>query len=78
MACGLPIAGIVDGAMPELVTNNCHLVSAADPHALAEAMHHCLTNHATLANRSRERAIQQFDLPTMLKKYEEAFQPTLD
>ena len=85
MACGLPICGLADGAMPELVTNGTtgHLLPVTgegfaktrsiDPHELAQLMNTTIHNAAILGAAARTRAATMFNLNTMIKLYLEVF-----
>jgi len=67
MACGTPVAGVMRGALPELVTPQAGALADADPQSLAEAVH-----RAVRCDRSavRRYAVQRFDKRIMVQAYE--------
>lgn len=85
MACGLPVVGINDGAMPELVRHeqdgylvslpgNGHLFPRRfNPVAFADAMHQAIINKPKLGQNARERVLVQFPLNHMIKTYQSVF-----
>lgn len=82
IACGLPVVGVADGAMPELVTTGKEglLLSVQgeafwqgrvyDTQQFAKHIDAVLANSDVLAQASRQRAEKQFSLESMLDQYE--------
>lgn len=89
MACGLPICGIADGAMPELVQQgeNGLLLSAPglafwqqrtyDPEAFADQLHALMPLAASYRANSRTRAQERFSLDHMIQNYITVFSQLL-
>ncbi len=83
MACGLPICGVADGSMPELVQDRVTgrlLPTAGDaydrprkisPDKFADNLNQIMTERTAYSNNARERAIKNFDIQSMLKRYDE-------
>lgn len=81
LACGLPIVGMADGAMPELVTSGQEgeLVSTGgngyywprqyDAAALAKRIVRVMTRHELYSTAARQRAEQDFGLEKMIQAY---------
>ncbi len=81
MACGLPICGIADGAMPELVRSgyNGQLLETTgdafrnarqlDPAKVAATMHTVWQQRVTWGKASRQQAEAHFTLPAMIDGY---------
>lgn len=81
MACGLPICGVADGSMRELVEEgkNGLLVPTAgdafwrrrsiDVRALADNMHRIIENKEKYSKESRRIAEERFSLDEMISKY---------
>ena len=74
MATGLPVVATRVGGNPELVDDgvNGRLVPPGNPAALAEALDAYLADSLVRAlhgKASRQRAVTQFDLPTMVEAY---------
>lgn len=88
MGCGLPICGIADGAMPELVMpTNGVLVPATgsgfwrrrriDPVVLAEAMAATCAQRVMFGQASRRSAEARLSLDAMITQYEQLFEAVL-
>lgn len=85
MACGLPIVGVADGAMPEICLNgqNAELISAEgdgfwqprrlDLELFAANMEKVMEKRQIYAEKSREIATSRFKLETMIEKYMRVF-----
>lgn len=85
MACGLPICGVADGAMPELVKANHDgkLLPAQEvafyqprhinPVAFAHNMHRVIQNRNHYAKNARQHALERFSLDTMINDYLDVF-----
>jgi len=85
-ACGLPICGVADGAMPEMILENENglLVGTEgdafwserkiDSGRFADNMDRILKNRSAFARKSREIAENRFSIETMLDKYLEEMQ----
>lgn len=81
MACGLPICGIADGAMPEIVSsgNNGLLLStvgnafykkrSVNHEVFANAIHETVINKSEYSNAARKIAEELFSLNSMISKY---------
>ena len=77
MACGLPICGVADGAMPELVRNKTEGELVPEPQeaepfpveTFANNLETIMRNKLHYARNSRQRAIHDFSLRSMLEKY---------
>lgn len=86
MACGLPIVGVADGAMPEICLNgqNAELIPAdGDAFWKPRNFHHELfaanmakitANRQRYSTKSREIALARFQLETMVEKYMDVFE----
>lgn len=87
MAAGLPVIGIADGAMPELVRHqqDGYLISLPgrghlrprrfNPRAFAAAMHQAIENKAKLSHSARARAVAKFSLDRMIDRYISTLSP---
>lgn len=85
MACELPICGIADGAMPELVTSgeNGELLPTQgaafytprhiDPHAFARSMHKIMQRQTEYTQTARQSITELFSLQIMLNNYSAIF-----
>jgi glycosyltransferase involved in cell wall biosynthesis len=85
MACGLPICGVSDGAMTELVANSVGgLLLPVDGNAFwrrrpyntalfAKNINELITMKTAFAQKSRVRAVNYFSLEKMLDEYESLF-----
>jgi glycosyltransferase involved in cell wall biosynthesis len=85
MACGLPICGIADGAMPELVTHGKEgMLSPAygdafwkkrkyDLASIADNLHHILSHREEFSRAARKKACSRFTLASMTDRYAKAF-----
>lgn len=81
MASGLPVIGINDGAMPELIQHrqDGYLISLPgrghlrprrfNPRAFASAMHQAIQNKAKLSQSARSRVVAKFSLDRMIDNY---------
>lgn len=77
MACGLPICGVADGAMPELVTAGTEGELLPEPdnntpfpaQSLADLLARIMHNRAAYAYSARDRIIRDFTLTQMLDSY---------
>jgi len=86
MACGLPVCGVADGAMPELIRENENglLVKSGgdafwserkiNTDRFAENINRILENKSAFSRKSREIAEKRFSIETMLDNYLEAMQ----
>ena len=77
LACGLPICGIADGAMPELVTNGVEgeLVQESTrktkeiAELLAQRLNIITKKQKEYSVHARKKALKEFTIETMLDKY---------
>lgn len=81
LACGLPIAGVTDGAMIEITTpnENSLLIPALgdafwtrreyDPESFAQNMHKIMQRHDAFSQGSRKAASERFSLEKMIDGY---------
>lgn len=88
LACGLPICGIADGAMPELVDNgrNGLLASVSgnafwkkrkyDPETFADNLYHIVINHRSFSEKARQSSLERFSLDKMIGSYIETLERT--
>lgn len=88
LACGLPICGVADGAMPELVTSGetGFLIQTQgdafwqqrtiDSQAFSDALHKTLSS-PEFRNKSRQRALEFFSIDHMIDEYQSAITKTL-
>jgi len=86
LACGLPVCGVADGAMPELVIpgeNGLLIKTKGDAfwkprdlnlEAFANNLRTLIENKQTYSAECRREAQKKFSLENMIKKYEESFQ----
>ena len=86
MACGLPICGVADGAMPELTKPgiNSQLIPVndegfknfrkIDPAAMATNLHTIMNTRDQYAIASHQAAVQRFSLSTMIHQYLKVFE----
>lgn len=82
MACGLPVVTTNVGGNPEVVAAGATglLVPARDPVALAEAIRSIFADSGLsrqMARAGRQRVESHFDIKTMVRKYEELYEPTV-
>lgn len=78
LACGLPVCGVADGSMPELITSGKEGELVSEPsathvfpsQALAHLANRIMRNRAEYAKAARKRAISDFSISTMIDKYE--------
>ncbi len=89
LACGLPICGVADGAMPELITSGVEgsLIPVQghafwkersyDTQLFAKNLDSIIKSQPSLAQQSRSKALEKFSLEKMLDQYEELFKKTL-
>lgn len=87
MSCGLPIAYVASGGVPELVGPDAGSGVPADEDwerpfrpdaaALGQAMLTVAENHTAMAIAARQRAQEQFDLKTWLARHAAIFAKTL-
>jgi glycosyltransferase involved in cell wall biosynthesis len=82
MACGLPICGVADGAMPEITQPgiNSELVAARgegffSPRSFSlddfvTNLAHILEHRVSYSAASRQLALDRFNLPLMIERYE--------
>lgn len=89
LACGLPVCGVADGAMPELITSGKQglLIKTTgqaywrrrsyDTHQLADHINTILKNRFHYAQASRQDTEQSFSLEKMVDAYENIFQKLL-
>lgn len=85
MACGLPICGIADGAMPELVKtghsgellpvtrDTFYKPQRINLAAFAHNMHLIMQNRTHYVPNARQHALERFSLDTMIKNYLDVF-----
>lgn len=81
LACGLPVCGVADGAMPELIHNNSEGVLVPvtgdgfwkrryiDPISFAETLHTTLERREESSRAARATAIKHFPLKQMTERY---------
>lgn len=81
LACGLPVCGVADGAMPELVTNESsgQLLPTTgdafwknrsiDSRAFSETLHVTLEHRNTLSQGARNTAVGRYSLNQMIEHY---------
>ncbi|PIT98109.1 MAG: hypothetical protein COT71_02505 [Candidatus Andersenbacteria bacterium CG10_big_fil_rev_8_21_14_0_10_54_11] len=81
LACGLPVCGVADGAMPELVSsgNSGELLPVQgngffsprqlDPAAIAVTMHKIMQNRLHYSQAARQSALDRFTLDHMINQY---------
>jgi glycosyltransferase involved in cell wall biosynthesis len=87
MACGLPVAYVASGGVPELVGPEAGAGVAADDNweqpfrpsaeALAGVMQAVAENHHKMAIAARQRAITAFNLENWIARHREIFQSVL-
>lgn len=87
MACGLPVAYVASGGVPELVGPDAGAGVAADDNwdqpfrpsaeALAGVMQAVAENHQKMATAARQRAIAAFNLESWIARHREIFQSVL-
>lgn len=87
MACGLPVAYVASGGVPELVGTDAGAGVSADDDwerpfrpdaaALGEAMLQIAENHTTMSAAARSRAEEYFNLDTWLARHAAIFQHAL-
>ena len=87
MACGLPVAYVASGGVPELVGPEAGAGVAADDNwdqpfrpsaeALAGVMQAVAENHHKMATAARQRAITAFNLESWIARHREIFQSVL-
>jgi glycosyltransferase involved in cell wall biosynthesis len=89
MACGLPICGIADGAMPELVhmAREGYLLAVSgagffatrhiDAQQLSEQMTAVMKQRKSLGLAAREQAAAQFNIYLMIERYCQVFESLL-
>jgi glycosyltransferase involved in cell wall biosynthesis len=83
MACGLPVAYVASGGVPELVgpkagigvpaDDNWDRPFRPDPRTLADAMLKVSAGHKEMAVAARQRAIENFDLRAWLARHASVF-----
>lgn len=83
LACGLPVCGVADGAMPELIPDGRggQLLPTGgdafwrsrhiDPISFAETLHATLEQRESLSQAARISAMERFSLSQMIKRYTE-------
>lgn len=86
LACGLPVCGVADGAMPELITHGeSGLLSAArgqafwkkrsfDPKVFSDNLAYTMTKKRAFAQASRQTAEKNFSLTQMIDQYLSVFE----
>ena len=89
MACGLPLCGVADGAMTELVKHekNGLLVKtpgdafwrkrSLDLEAFADNLHTIAQHQTSYSQSSRQRTVERFSLKAMIARYEKVFSKLL-
>ena len=83
MAAGLPVVATNVGGLPEAVLpgQTGRLVPPGDPAALAQAMAHLLADEPLrrrFGQAGRDRAVREFSLPQMVRRYEALFDVCLE
>lgn len=83
LACGLPVCGVADGAMPELIENGTggQLIPTTgdafwgrrhiDPISFAETLCTTLERREALSQAARTTAVERFSLKQMIERYTE-------
>lgn len=87
LACGVPICGVADGSMPELVTRSGILLPTRgagfwrrriiDSRLLAHNLQRLMLQRRTYARRARIEAIERLSSETMAKNYRKLLQELL-
>jgi glycosyltransferase involved in cell wall biosynthesis len=81
MACGLPCVGTDNGDTPELIGNTGIIVPPRNPAALAAALEELLAlgpdARRSLGDRARLRIIRDFDLGSVVSRYEALYEDVL-
>ncbi len=85
MASGLPVASFESGAIRELVSDDCGIISSyggniwnmesANTELMAELLSEKLQNRILLGKNARTRAVQMFGLDQMVEKYLDVLAP---
>jgi glycosyltransferase involved in cell wall biosynthesis len=83
MAAGLPVIGTRGGAVPEVILNGLtgRLVPVGDATALAEAMIELMSDpgrRRVMGEAGRARVAEQFTVEQMARRFEAAWQESLD
>lgn len=86
LACGLPVCGVADGAMPELITPGQTGELLAAPHdgfftprqldvsKIASNLHKIMENRSAYSRRARQQALDHLSLERMIACYLDVFQ----
>ncbi len=75
LACGTPVCGFANGALPEILNEECARLSVQDSDVLAEAM---MQMHDISPRYCRLYALKHFSLDAMVGQYEQAYADILN